>query len=95
MQPGTHVTIDGCPGLRLEASTTRRSWIYRYKSPVDGRMRQTKIGEWPALSLAAAASERERLRTDREAGRPGSREAATGRFQGCQYGTAGPAADRA
>lgn len=68
MQPGTHITIDGCPGLRLEATATRRSWTYRYKSPVDGRMRQTKIGEWPALSLAAAAGEWERLRANRDAG---------------------------
>ncbi|WP_186066890.1 tyrosine-type recombinase/integrase [Burkholderia gladioli] len=68
MQPGTHITIDGCPGLRLEATATRRSWTYRYKSPVDDRMRQTKIGEWPALSLAAAAGEWEKLRSAREAG---------------------------
>lgn len=68
MQPGTHITIEGCPGLRLEASAARRSWIYRYKSPVDGRMRQTKIGEWPALSLAAAMGDWERLRSARESG---------------------------
>ncbi len=68
MQPGTHMTIDGCPGLRLEASASRRSWTYRYKSPVDGRMRQTKIGEWPALSLAAAMGEWEKLRSGRDAG---------------------------
>jgi hypothetical protein len=65
---GQHFTITDCPGLRLEASATRRSWIYRYKSPVDGRMRQTKIGEWPAVSLAAATVEWERLRSARGAG---------------------------
>ncbi|KUZ29629.1 tyrosine-type recombinase/integrase [Burkholderia territorii] len=66
--PGAHLNIDGCPGLRLQATTSRRSWIYRYKSPVDGRMRQIKIGEWPALSIAAAAVEWERLRDERNAG---------------------------
>ncbi|WP_175723036.1 tyrosine-type recombinase/integrase [Burkholderia ambifaria] len=66
--PGAHLNIDGCPGLRLEATTSRRSWTYRYKSPVDGRMRQIKIGEWPALSIAAAAVEWERLRDQRNAG---------------------------
>ncbi|RQT18187.1 DUF4102 domain-containing protein [Burkholderia contaminans] len=66
--PGAHLTIDGCPGLRLEATASRRSWIYRYKSPVDERMRQIKIGEWPALSIAAAAVEWERLRDQRNAG---------------------------
>ncbi|WP_414451915.1 tyrosine-type recombinase/integrase [Burkholderia sp. 22PA0099] len=66
--PGAHLNIDGYPGLRLEATASRRSWTYRYKSPVDGRMRQIKIGEWPALSIAAAAVEWERLRDQRNAG---------------------------
>lgn len=65
---GQHFTISDCPGLRLEATKSKRSWIYRYKSPLDGRMRQTKIGEWPAISLAAATVEWERLRGARSAG---------------------------
>ncbi|ABC39126.1 phage integrase family protein [Burkholderia thailandensis E264] len=68
LSPGAHLKIDGCPGLRLEATASRRSWIYRYKSPVDGRMRQIKIGEWPALSIAAAAVEWERLKQARNVG---------------------------
>lgn len=68
LSPGAHLKIDGCPGLRLEATASRRSWIYRYKSPVDGRMRQIKIGEWPVLSIAAAAVEWERLKQARNAG---------------------------
>ncbi|MBF4044469.1 alpha/beta hydrolase [Burkholderia pseudomallei] len=68
LSPGAHLKIDGCPGLRLEATASRRSWIYRYKSPVDGCMRQIKIGEWPALSIAAAAVEWERLKQARNAG---------------------------
>ena len=65
---GQHFTISDCPGLRLVATATLRSWIYRYKSPVDGRMRQTKIGEWPKMSAAAAGVEWEKLRASRGAG---------------------------
>jgi integrase len=66
--PGDHITIDGFPGLRLQATETRRSWTYRYKSPVDDRMRQIKLGEWPAMSYAAAIAEWEKLRSARDAG---------------------------
>jgi len=55
LQPGQHIVIDGCPGLRLVATATRRTWTYRYKSPTDGRMRQVALGGWPAMALAAAA----------------------------------------
>ena len=68
LQAGEHITLADHPGLRLEASTKGRSWIYRYKSPVDGRMRQVKIGTWPAKSYAAAVVEWENLRRRREAG---------------------------
>jgi integrase len=53
----------------LEASTTSKSWIYRYKSPATGKMRQVKIGEWPEKSLAAATVEWEQLRAQRADGR--------------------------
>lgn len=68
LQPGAHLTIDGCPGLRLEATVRTRAWTYRYKSPVDGRMRQVKIGDWPAMSCPAAMGAWELLRQAREAG---------------------------
>jgi hypothetical protein len=58
LQPGAHLTIDGCPGLRLEATQTRRAWIDRYRSPVDTRMRRVGLGRWPAMSFPAAAAER-------------------------------------
>lgn len=51
---GDHLTIDEAPGLRLVATETRRTWTYRYKSPVDDRMRQQRLGHWPAMSYAAA-----------------------------------------
>lgn len=69
LKPGEHMTIPDHPGLRLECTTTRRSWIYRYKSPIDGRMKQSKIGAWPAMSPAAAIVEWEKLRTARDSGR--------------------------
>lgn len=69
LKPGEHMTIADHPGLRLECTATRRAWIYRYKSPVDGRMKQTKIGAWPAMSPAAAIVEWEKLRAARDSGR--------------------------
>jgi integrase len=68
LQPGQHLMVDGCPGLRLRASETRRTWTYRYKSPVDDKMRQVLIGHWPAMSLAAAVVAWEGLRERRDAG---------------------------
>lgn len=68
LEPGRHLTIDGYPGLRLEASATTRTWIYRYKSPVNGKMRQKKLGRWPAMSFALAVVEWEKLRQLRESG---------------------------
>jgi integrase len=68
LKPGTHLSFDEFPGLRMEASASRRSWIYRYKSPVDGRMRQQKLGEWPAMAYGAAISAWEAARARRDAG---------------------------
>jgi len=65
---GEHLTFDGFPGLRLQATQTRRSWTYRYKSPIDQRMRQIKIGDWPAMGFPAAIAEWERLRNARDEG---------------------------
>ena len=68
LQPGEHLTLPEHPGLRLAATASRRSWIYRYRSPVDGGMRQVKLGEWPAMSYPLAALEWEKKRTDRSGG---------------------------
>lgn len=65
---GQHITLQEHPGLRLVATATRRSWIYRYKSPVDGGMRQVKLGEWPGMSYPAAAVEWEKRRDERGSG---------------------------
>jgi integrase len=78
LSPGSHLTIDEYPGLRLKATESRRTWIYRYKSPVDSRMRQIKIGTWPAMSLVAAVSHWETLKAERDAGGdPGVKKRAT------------------
>jgi integrase len=50
------------------ATATLRTWAYRYKSPVDGRMRQVRIGHWPAVGLPAALAAWERLKVARDAG---------------------------
>jgi integrase len=68
LPPGEHYNMPDCPGLRFEASATARAWIYRYKSPVDGKMRQVKIGDWPAVSVNAARAEWEKLRDLRAKG---------------------------
>lgn len=65
---GEHMTFEGFPGLRLQASMSRKSWTYRYKSPVDGRMRQIKLGEWPAMAFAAAIAAWEKHRVSRDSG---------------------------
>jgi integrase len=68
LKPGDHIVIDGCPGLRLVASIAGRAWIYRYQSPGVDRMRQIKIGQWPAMPAAAAAARWQELRVLRESG---------------------------
>jgi len=74
LQPGAHVTVDGAPGLRLVASTAGRAWVYRYKSPVDERMRQIKLGTWPSMPFGQALTEWGRLRGLRDGGRDPAQE---------------------
>ncbi|WP_287913817.1 Arm DNA-binding domain-containing protein [Comamonas sp.] len=68
LKAGEHVVINGCLGLRLVASNSNKSWIYRFKSPIDDRMRQVKIGQWPSMALSAAVANWEGLRKIRESG---------------------------
>jgi len=74
LKPGERITFDEQPGLRLEASARNRSWVFRYRSPVDGRMRQIKIGEWPETSVSAAIVAWEGLKRRRDAGEDPSAE---------------------
>lgn len=68
MKPGEHMIMPEAPGLRLSATASGRSWTYRFKSPVDGRMRQIKIGSWPAMPYQRAWTEWENLRRLRDEG---------------------------
>ena len=68
LQPGQHLVVDGCLGLRLMVSASRKTWIYRYKSPADGRMKQVSIGQWPAMPVQAAAAQWQALRDQRGTG---------------------------
>ena len=68
LPPGGHLTVAGAPGLRLLATASTRTWVYRYRSPVDGKTRQIKLGRWPAMAFPAALAAWERMRADRDAG---------------------------
>jgi integrase len=68
LPPGDHLIVPGAPGLRLVATVSTRTWVYRYKSPTDGKMRQVRLGHWPALGLPGALAAWEKLRQAREAG---------------------------
>ncbi|MDT7836498.1 tyrosine-type recombinase/integrase [Aquabacterium sp. OR-4] len=74
LKAGDHMTVADAPGLRLVRSAAGWAWTYRFKSPTDGRMRQLKIGAWPAVSAAAAGGEWERLRALRDAGHDPAQE---------------------
>lgn len=67
LAPGDHLLIDGCEGLRLVASVSRKTWVYRYKA-ADGRMKQTSMGQWPAVAAQSAVSQWQTLRDQRGAG---------------------------
>ncbi|WP_377153270.1 tyrosine-type recombinase/integrase [Roseateles sp. UC29_93] len=68
LAPGKHIVIQGCPGLRLIASQTRKTWTYRYRSPHDGSLKQIKIGYWPDLQPVQAATRWQELRGLRDSG---------------------------
>lgn len=66
LPPGNHIVVDGCLGLRLVSSSTGKAWIYRYQT--SGKMRQIKIGQWPALPVGVAVSRWQELKDLRDAG---------------------------
>ena len=67
LQPGAHMVVDGCQGLRLVVTATRKTWTYRYKAD-DGRMKQIALGQWPLMSAAQAAAAWQEQRDARAAG---------------------------
>lgn len=68
LQPDAHIVVDGCPGLRLEATASKKTWTYRFKSPTTGQMKQRRLGAWPEMPLAAAVAKWQALKTRRDAG---------------------------
>lgn len=68
MAQGTDEPIDGFAGLRISAGAKRRTWVYRYKSPLDGKMKQIKLGEWPVMPFSAAVTAWEEQRQIRSSG---------------------------
>lgn len=67
LKPGEHIVFEGCLGLRLVASESRRTWVYRYKNP-SGLMKQVSIGQWPLVSASEAVSKWQALRNARAEG---------------------------
>jgi len=63
---GEFLTVNGCPGLRLNASKLHKTWTYRYRS--GDKIRQIKIGRWPVMSHTAATVAWEELKKRRDAG---------------------------
>jgi hypothetical protein len=68
LKPGEHLNVMGCPGLRLMATKTTRTWTYRYKDPATGLMKKTRLSHWPAMSAASAAAKWQELRDARSTG---------------------------
>ena len=67
LQPGEHLIIEGCQGLRLVASPKWKSWVYRYKDAA-GKMRQVAFARWPEVPAAEAVSRWQALRDGRASG---------------------------
>lgn len=65
---GEHLTIPKHRGLRLRANESMYNWIYRYKNPDDGRIRQVKLGEWSNMSLTSAVRHWRQLKSLRDQG---------------------------
>lgn len=67
LTPGSHLLVTGCPGLRLEASQSRKTWTYRYKTPSKS-LKQVAIGHWPAMPVVEAVTRWQALRDGRDSG---------------------------
>ena len=57
LQPGEYMLITDCPGLRLVASATRKTWTYRFQAVQTKQMKQVAIGHWPAMPVSAAMAQ--------------------------------------
>lgn len=86
--PGEHLIVPEAPGLRLVATASKRTWTYRYKSPVNGAMRQTKLGSWPAMGLPAALAAWHGVKVLRDGGADPAAEKKAKRAQAVEQATA-------
>ncbi len=68
LKVGQHINIKGCLGLRIERTPAGVNWVWRYRSPVDGKAKRMKLGQWPEMSAGDALSKWEKLRAARSAG---------------------------
>jgi integrase len=68
LQPGSCIVVQGCNGLRLVASASRKTWTYRYKHPATGQMKQVRLGYWPEVPPVEAAARWAEMRAVRDAG---------------------------
>lgn len=67
LNSGEVVTVDGCPGLRLVATSTSKSWTYRYRNHAK-QLKQVKLGVWPEMSFQEAVAAWGTLKSKRDAG---------------------------
>ncbi len=67
MKPGEELADPENPGLRVRCTDSARVFFYRYRS-TDGALRQIKLGEFGALTLAGARTELAKRRLAREQG---------------------------
>lgn len=56
LQAGQHLVVVGCPGLRLVAGDTVKTWVYRYRQTESGALKQVSLGRWPAMPVADAVA---------------------------------------
>ena len=69
LKPGEERADAQCAGLRVRCSAaSRKIFFYRYRGR-DGALRQIKLGEFDALTLAKARKAVERKRLEREEGK--------------------------
>ena len=68
LKPTEHLLVDGFLGLRLVATATKKTWIYRFKKPGTTLMKQQKIGSWPEMPVDKAKDEWQKLLSKRSAG---------------------------
>jgi integrase len=68
LQPGKHLVVVGCPGLRLVATDRFKTWTYRYRPSGSAALKQVSLGHWPAVPVAEAVGLWQSLRDARAGG---------------------------